>query len=197
MQARSGDIASTTEGAAVWCNTCGIPYAPTMTHCSHCGAPLAGDTLDTVGGAAIAPAVLACPVVAVADNLPPADVAAAPQSATVPLTPAIPPVTTPPGLLGRICPRQQAMSDDEVDAAAAAIIARARAEELGGDVAPVPREALDLLQDFLPDPAVQQALQQRRERDRLWLIAGVVCCILLLIFALAISRYMSVGMLRR
>lgn len=89
------------------------------------------------------------------------------------------------------------MSDDEVDATAAAIIARARAEELGDDVAPVPREALDLLQDFLPDPVVQQALQERRERDRLWLIAGVVCCILLLLFALAVSRYMSVGLLRR
>ena len=89
------------------------------------------------------------------------------------------------------------MSDDEVDAAAAAIVARAKAEELGSDVAPVPREALDLLHDYLPDPVVQQGLQERRERDRLWLIIGVVCCVLLLLFALVISRYMSVGLLRR
>jgi hypothetical protein len=89
------------------------------------------------------------------------------------------------------------MSDDEVDAAAAVIIAQARAEELGSDVAPVPREALDFLQDFLPDPIVQQKLHERRERDRLWLVAGVVCCVLLLLFALAISRYMSIGLLRR
>jgi hypothetical protein len=89
------------------------------------------------------------------------------------------------------------MSDDEVDAAAAAIIARARSEEFGSDVAQIPRDALDLLQDFLPDPVVQQKLQERRERDRLWLIAGVVCCVLLLLFALLLSRYMSVGLLRR
>ncbi|HEY8600121.1 MAG TPA: hypothetical protein VIL85_16915 [Thermomicrobiales bacterium] len=118
-------------------------------------------------------------------------------AAPLPSLPPGPSPNTPLGLLGRIRPRQQPMSDDEVDATAAAIIARARAEELGDDVAPVPREALDLLQDFLPDPVVQQALQERRERDRLWLIAGVVCCILLLLFALAVSRYMSVGLLRR
>ena len=192
MQARLGDVAVATEGAAVWCNTCGIPYAPTTTHCSHCGAPLAGDTPDAVGGAAPVPAAPALPL-ATADESPTSVVAAAPQ---LPL-PSVPPVNTPPGLLGRIRSGKPVMSDDEVDAAAAAIIAQARAEELGGDVAPVPREALDLLQDYLPDPVVQQALQERRERDRLWLIAGVVCCVLLMLFALAISRYMSVGLLRR
>ena len=194
MQARSGDAAAATEGVAIWCNTCGIPYAPTMTHCSHCGAPLADDTTTGVGGVALAPAVQARPVAAPTDEVVPAPVVAATPQLTFP---AAPPVTTPPGLLGRIRPRQQPMSDDEVDAAAAAIIAQARAEELGSDVAPVPREALDLLQDFLPDPVVQQKLQERRERDRVWLIAGVVCCVLLMLFALAISRYMSIGLLRR
>lgn len=192
MQARLRDVAAATEGAAVWCSTCGIPYAPTTTHCSHCGAPLAGDTPDAVGGAA---PVLAAParLASAADESPTSVVAAAPQ---LPL-PSVPPVNTPPGLLGRIRSGKPVMSDDEVDAAAAAIIAQARAEQLGGDVAPVPREALDLLQDYLPDPVVQQALQERRERDRFWLIAGVVCCVLLMLFALAISRYMSVGLLRR
>lgn len=193
MQARSGDTAATTESAAVWCNACGIPYASTMTHCSHCGAPLADDPSSVVGGVVIAPAVPVRSVASAApESLEPV-VGAAPQ-----LTfPAALPATTPSGLLGRIRPRQQPMSDDEVDAAAAAIIAQARVEELGSNAAPVPPEALDLLQDFLPDPVVQQALRERRERDRLWLIAGVVCCVMLLIFALAISRYMSVGVLRR
>jgi hypothetical protein len=193
MQARSGDVAAATEGAAIWCNTCGIPYAPTMTHCSHCGAPLAGDTTTAAGVVAPVAAAPALPVARPTDAAPAPVVTAAPQVTL----PAALPANTPPGLLGRIRTRQQSMSDDEVDAAAAAIIAQARAEELGSDVAPVPREALDLLQDFLPDPVVQQTLRDRRERDRLWLIAGVVCCVLLLLFALAISRYMSVGLLRR
>lgn len=197
MQARSGDAAAATEGAAIWCNTCGIPYAPTMTHCSHCGAPLADDTAAGIGGVAPAPVVQARPVVEPTDETIPAPVVAAAPQFIFPSAPPPTPSTTPPGLLGRIRPRQQPMSDDEVDAAAAAIIAQARAEELGSDVAPVPREALDLLQDYLPDPVVQQKLQERRERDRVWLIAGVVCCVLLMLFALAISRYMSIGLLRR
>ena len=204
MQARPDQTRQEGGGTAIWCATCGIPYAPTMTHCSHCGAPL---NADPVGLPALVNPASAAPRTDVGtsgDAPAPVEGGELTDDRPVPLSAELIsplPVEGAPlatrGLLDRVRQRQHVMSEDEVDAAAAAIIARARAEEqlLGASAAP--RDALDLLPNLLPDPVVERALQQRRERDRIWLIVGVVCCVLLIIFALAISRYMSIGIARR
>lgn len=215
----SGDGATVGARAAVWCVTCGIPYAADTVYCAHCGATLT--ELPAVPAAAIAgsfPVALAI-VVEIGEHSVPEDGAPAP-AATVPRAaeheqrrsasaPLATPTTSAPtldgafpgpprGLLDRVRQRQRAMSEDEVDAAAA-IIARARSADepvspVGAVVAPP--DALVLLADLLPDPALADALQRQRERDRLWLIVGVACSVLLIVFALAVSRYLSVGLLR-
>jgi len=36
-----GDGTTTRTPAAIWCGTCGIPYAAETVYCANCGAPLA------------------------------------------------------------------------------------------------------------------------------------------------------------
>lgn len=178
--------------AVIWCGKCGIPYASTLTHCSLCGAPLA-DERDPF---AIAPGVSRAAVQTTPASDPEAAAAAAVIEESLPPMPTLPP-TASGGLIGRVRQRQSTMSEDEVDAAAAAIIARARAEEQLVAANPAAREALELSPAYLPDPKLAAALQLRRERDRLWLIAGFVCCVVLIIVALVIGRYTSGGLLGR
>lgn len=178
-------------GTAIWCGACAIPYAPATVYCANCGALLADDTGAVAGGAFMPTA--APPIRAEGEGIlvtPVADAAAPPPTGVATSS-------VPSGFVGRIRQRQHVMSDAEVDAAAAAIIARAREAEQSADTAPGPRGALDFLPDFLPDPAIEAALRRRRERDHLWLVAGVICCVALIIFALVVSRYMSTGLLSR
>lgn len=185
------EAASVAEQAVIWCGKCGIPYAVTMTHCSLCGAPLADPSDPFAAAPQVVPPVVAAPSPERQPMTGPGE--------GVPALPSLPATAIAPsvGLLGRMRQRPQAMSDEEVDAAAAAIIARARAEErLAGDN-PLAPASPDLLPSLLPDPATEAALQHRRDRDRLWLIAGFVCCVILIIVALAISRYTSSGLLAR
>lgn len=205
----NGDGTTKREEVAVWCGSCGIPYAAGTVYCTHCGATLIADApLPAVPGLIITPAVSPTreddvPALAAA---PPEQIAVE-QHMSISLGPAMPTTSNPPlgqafpnaprGLLDRVRQRQRAMSDDEVDAAAAAIIAQARsAGELvgGGAVSP---DNLPPLTGFLPDFATDEALQRRQERERFWLIAGIVCSVLLILFALAVSRYLSIGLLRR
>lgn len=196
---QAGTDQSETGSAVVWCDACGIPYAATTSHCRNCGAPLAGDTVIAATGQ---------------------PETAAPEGAGVaPVAPAwLGEVPAPTGTLGqfqiegwalhqlrapigtlgrRLGKPARPLGDDEVEAAAAAIIARAQAADLVAvaDETPLaPRDALAFLPDLLPDPVVESALQKRRERDRLWLIAGVVCSIVLILCALAFSRYLAGGL---
>lgn len=214
----AGDGADSKAQAAVWCGKCGIPYAADTVYCANCGAELA--PLDAVAAALTSeparstrpttpdPVFVAAPceptisatmtsgaVPPLAGHLqeqPPGQVAGSPAPAMPTLDEAFP--NPPRGLLGRVRQRQQAMSDVEVDAAAAAIIAQARVAEVD---AGAPRDALTFLAQLGPDPVVEAALRRRRDRDRAWLIGGIVCCVLLILFALAVSRYMSVGILRQ
>jgi len=103
----------------------------------------------------------------------------------------------PRGLLDRVRQREQAMSEGEVNAAAAAIIAQARHADRFDPTTGTTPDAFSLLAGLAPDLVLEEALRQRRERDRAWLIGGIVCCVLLIIFALVISRTLSIGMLRR
>jgi hypothetical protein len=179
------------EQTVIWCGKCGIPYAATMTHCSLCGAPLADPSDPFAAAPQVVPSAAATSRTESQSMIEP--------ETFVPVLPPLQSATVAPsaGLLGRIRQRPQGMSDDEVDAAAAAIIARARAEErLAGDDSLAPMTA-ELLPSLLPDPATEAALLQRRQRDRVWLIAGFVCCVILIVVALAISRYTSSGLLAR
>lgn len=222
-----GDGAITRTQAAVWCGTCGIPYAAETVYCANCGAELAAlevaaDPLTPQSSGADDLAAPTAPQGAAIGGSSPVTPAAPDvasplaarvqerQSGTVEVV--APPVTPlagrtldeafpnpPRGLIDRVRQRQQAMSEDEIDAAAAAIIAQARhADRLDSATeADGPRDALALLAALAPDPVVEEALQRRRERDRAWLIGGIVCCVLLILFALAISRTMSIGILRQ
>lgn len=224
----AGDGGATTgTRTAVWCGTCGIPYAADTVYCANCGAELAAldvaaapltpqppvaDDLaaptapqgEAIGGSS--PVTTAAPDVAsplaarVRERQPDSAEAVVPPVAPLAcrtLDEAFP--NPPRGLIDRVRQRQHAMSEDEIDAAAAAIIAQARQADRRDPAtgAEGPRDARALLAALAPDPAMEEALQRRRERDRAWLIGGIVCCILLILFALAISRSMSIGMLRQ
>jgi len=220
-----GDGATTRTPAAIWCGTCGIPYAAETVYCANCGAPLAPLVDEGVSATPESPTLASLKVpaaqqsAAAKEALPavlPAPELDTPLAALVqgrlygtaeadqpPV--ALPGVRTldeafpnpPRGLLDRVRQRQQAMSEGEIDAAAAAIIAQARHADRLDPTTGAPRDALALLADLAPDPVVEEALRRRRDRDRAWLIGGIVCCVLLILFALVISRSMSVGMLRQ
>jgi hypothetical protein len=222
MMTASDDGAITKAPTAIWCGTCGIPYATDTVYCANCGAELApldifADALTTPLTAPADQSALLAPPKAANDELsPPLNMAlesASPlavrlqgrQAAPVnDLAVPVPPLASrtldevfpspPRGLIDRVRQRSHAMSEDEIDAAAAAIIAQARHAETDADS---PRDALALLADFAPDPVVKAALEQRRNRDRVWLIGGIICCVLLILFALVVSRSMSVGLLRQ
>jgi hypothetical protein len=89
-------------------------------------------------------------------------------------------------------PRRVApLTDDEIDARAAAIVAQARQEEAEGATEalfPPGSESMsdaELISqlDFLPP---------LRQRDREWLLAGLFCCIILIIGAIVIVRFFAI-----
>ena len=207
-----GDGTTTRIPAAIWCGICGIPYAAETVYCANCGAPLA-PLVDDVATTAPPSPTLASPKAPAALPTPELEtpLAALVQerlsgtAETAPLPVASPGVRTldeafprpPRGLLDRVRQREQAMSEGEIDAAAAAIIAQARHADRFEPATGTMPDAFSLLAGLAPDPVLEEALRQRRERDRAWLIGGIVCCVLLIIFALVISRTLSIGMLRR
>lgn len=178
-----------TGGAVLWCLSCGIPHPPGATHCSHCGKPLAVDS--PVGSAADTPPALAPAVES--DNGPgplplPEPVLAKPA----PFRP------TPTSLAARIGGRRSAPMDDAaIEAAAAAIVARAMAEERATDASslgPAGESAVAgaAWPDRLPPPPREAPVPSGLpDKDRAWLIAGLVLCVLLIVFAVALSRQFS------
>jgi hypothetical protein len=161
----------------VWCPSCGIPHEAGATHCSFCHPPLAqgavGDELDFEGmteaeeartgalGRAIAGRV--------ATQRPPRGRRASPWA---------------------LPKRLQPLSEDEIEARAAAIVAQASKEEASGAAVPLftdgsgPVSEDELLRqlDFLPP---------LRQRDRDWLLAGIFCCVILILGAVVIARYFA------
>ncbi len=168
----------------VWCDVCGIPYAANTAFCATCGAVLVeGQDNAASAGEPVAVPALAAP--GISDDATARGLAPEPGEATLP----------PPGARARrFRKRVRPLSDGEVEAAAAAIIVRARAASAEEEAMPRARDAMDFLPDLLPDPVVEAALLQHRERDRLWLIAGAVCSIVLILCALAVSRYLAGGL---
>src|SRR3954447_26558245 len=197
MQAQSR---TTDEGiSVVWCQRCGIPYAAGTSYCTDCGnelattaaVPRSGSAQPVIVDNASEVEATSAPLV-VPDMESPAD-----DGDSVPgfdLDAIYP--SEPPSLMGRIRKRPRPLSEDEVEAAAAVIIARAQEASANGAEEP-PRDALAILPDLLPDPFVEAALQRRREQDRKWIIAGIVCSVILIIVALAFSRMLAVGLPQR
>jgi hypothetical protein len=179
---------TTDEGSSViWCQQCGIPYAAGTAYCSDCGKELAGamDTVPLKVEVASAPPVMPDTESSAddGDSAPEFDLDAIYPSA-------------PTSLMGRIRQRPRPLSEDEVEAAAAMIVARA--QDASASVADeAPRDVLTLLPDLLPDPVVAAALQRRREQDRKWIIAGIVCSIILIVIALVLSRTIAGGLPQR
>jgi hypothetical protein len=186
MQAQSRT--TDTGNAIIWCQPCGIPYAAGTPFCSNCGKELAANTDATPLKAQdlSAPPVLLDEESSVDDR---------DASAEIDLDAIYP--AAPPSLMGRIRKRPRPLSEDEVEAAAAMIIARAQEASANGADEESPGDALALLPDLLPDPVVEAALLQRREQDRKWIIAGIVCSIILIIIALAFSRLIAGGLPQR
>jgi hypothetical protein len=166
------------QDSVIWCPSCGIPHEVTATHCSLCHQPLvdiqAGSDGPNDDTAAEAPGT---------------------QTATLGRTLAAQVVTQRPPRQRRAAPwpvqrPRQALTDDEIEARAAMIVALARKEEaVGVTVSPdadglksvTDDELLEL--DFLPP---------LRQRDREWLLAGLICCVLLIMGAVAIVRFFAV-----
>jgi hypothetical protein len=160
----------------VWCSACGIPHPAGTSYCSHCNRPLAernaGD--DETGDAADAPdAQTGALARAVADRAaaqrPPRQRSAVPWA---------------------VPRRPQSLTDDEIEARAAAIVAQARQEEAQGatealfpDGAAAMSDAQHIGQlDFLPP---------LRQRDREWLFAGLFCCVILIVGAIVMVRFFA------
>ena len=145
-----------------WCRSCGIPHAPETAYCGNCGTPLAEDPL----------AAAALP----------------PGSATM-LTPHIPsallPLARPSqapsrGAIARRLRQPTPLSDAEVEAAAAALVREAQL---------LPATAPDL--DLPPLAESEAAALRMSERDRRWLAAGFVCCLLLIAVAITFARFLG------
>jgi hypothetical protein len=160
-----------------WCAACGIPHDAGATHCSFCSRPLKENTASGD------------------DNFDEAD--DAPDSQTGALARALadraatqrPSRQRRAGLLA--LPRRVApLTDDEIDARAAAIVAQAQQKEDEGETeALFPADAgsmsdAELISqlDFLPP---------LRQRDREWLLAGLFCCAILIIGAVIIVRFFA------
>jgi hypothetical protein len=166
----------------IWCEPCGMPHARGTTHCISCGAPL-GE--EAPAAAAVTPAV------PVADSLPPS----APVITAEPVAPPPPRADVAPR--GRRSWRAAPpMSETEIEATAAAIVARAM---VAGEAAPAREPAGDgqatpppvnLKSDsgplVWPDPLPPSL----PSKDRLWLIAGGVCCVILLLALIVFARTM-------
>lgn len=174
----------------IWCAACGVPYAPGTPYCGACRQPL-----DL--GAGADPPVLSAPHPGSAAAALAAALRAEYVGPEVPLASedvAVRPVR-PRGVLGRrIARRPRPLTEGEIEALAAAIVAQARAEELSGaDASPRPGAPV-----AAPNPAREASslaalefLPPLRERDRQWLAAGLVCCVVLIICAALFVRFLA------
>ncbi|MGN6699183.1 MAG: hypothetical protein ACTHMR_13590 [Thermomicrobiales bacterium] len=171
----------------IWCEPCGMPHARGTTHCISCGAPLGEAPAASTEAPAVLPA--STPLLQTPEIMP-----APPMPASA--TPARTDTSTRGRRSWRAAPP---MSDSEVEATAAAIVARAMAAGVSApadapadstQVAPPP---INLTSDsgplVWPDP-VPPGLPAK---DRLWLIAGVACCVILLLALIVFVRTMPYG----
>lgn len=199
----------------MWCLSCGIPYAPEMRFCSHCGQSLAAAATDNAPDA-LPSAPLAPPALAVVPEPAPA-AAPGPETETMPasasapavptpiLAPVVPPLPAAPqprGPLSRAARRSGPASEAEIEAAAAAIVARALAAQQAQSAPPAgdsagepgaimpPEPQPDLALPYTPGPDPYPPML--KPKDRAWLMAGIALCVLVVLIALVFTRYVTV-----
>lgn len=159
----ASDVSHPNESAPVWCSACGIPHPAGTAYCSHCGRPL-GE--GAVAGASPAPAA----------------VTVLPTRARAPLTGS---------LRARATRRSGPASDEEIDAAAAAIVARAMALEARPAA---PESAAPGKADSVPTTVESPLpLSILPARERLWVYAGLALCLLVMLIAIIFARSLSVA----
>ena len=185
----ASDISLEQDGV-VWCPSCGIPHEAGATHCTFCSRPLAA----SLAGEPASP-----------------EIDGDASAATPPPDPLLPDART--GVLARavaervaarrsprpardarwpMSRRPPTLTDEEIEARAAAIVAQACEAEaagvalssptVGGGPGPLPDAEPFSQLEFLPP---------LRQSDRQWLLAGFVCCGLLILFAIAFVRFLA------
>ena len=179
-----GSGVSLEQDELVWCRACGIPHDAGTVYCSFCSQPmvavgadaqpadgddalLSQDTTDNAQTGALARAI--------------ATRAAQGRSSR-----------QRPGMRWPIARRPAPLTDDEIEAKAAAIVALARAEEAAEATRPkttVP-EGSSILDKAEPLGQLD-LLPPMRERDQLWLLAGLFCCAFLILFAIGFVRFFA------
>lgn len=175
-------IPSRHERDIVWCLNCGIPYPANTLACSHCGqllAPAPGpDTTTTLGPSHEQPVVATVAGATTAPLAPVRTLLAAPVTAVAGAR------ATP-----RASRRPAPASEAEIDAAAAAIVARAlelSVNDTSVSAAPDAASSPDV-----PSRPIVTSGMTMAAKDRVWLVAGVVLCLLLVISAAAFARYLA------
>ena len=202
----------------LWCTQCGIPHAAGATYCSHCGQPLGGAAVaatDTTPAAGSPDASTAAPVpgTAAVGHVGPAEPLGEPAADTEPLAQLVPAASAEPAKrrdraarATRLPRRTTPASDAEIEATAAAIVARAKAldeareRSEGANTTQVPETLAAPHPEPADDwPVARQAISSpppslfaaMPERDRIWLIAGIVLCVVLILFAVFFARNLA------
>lgn len=174
--------------AVIWCAACGIPYAAGTPYCTSCR-----QSLDTVvaGGSPVA----AAPYTGNDDDINPVSMLAEPTAQAevfLGAGDAVRQPVRPRGALGRrIARRPPPLTEGQIEALAAAIVAQAQAEELSeAEVAPPTPAPVDPGLEAEPLTYLE-FLPPLRDRDRQWLVAGFICCVVLILFTIIFVRYLA------
>ena len=196
MSAESSVAAAAGRREVVWCQACGIPHEAGTVYCNFCSQPLIVIDDHPAAPTADAPPLAASPEAAEAQP-------DAPGEATDGQTGALARAIAARAAQGRVArpmpairwpmPRRAVvLSEEEIEAKAAAIVALARAEERAGLDAtsrPAPPGS-DLLQEEGLSPEIG-FIPPLRERDQLWLLGGLFGCALLILAAVALVRVLA------
>jgi hypothetical protein len=164
------------QDGVVWCPSCGIPHEAGATHCSFCKQPLAegieGEAESAESLSAASDTDTGVLARAIADRV---------ATQRSPRTRSAGPWALP--------RRPQPLTEDEIEARAAAIVAQARNDEASGAAVPLFTDGYSTLSD---DELLElDFLPPLRQRDREWLLAGAVCCVILILGAVVIARYFA------
>ena len=197
----------------VWCPRCGIPHPTTATYCSHCGQQLReeGEVAGAVQPTSVEPTVATGELVTPTETPPlaPGEPAAEGGPPDWLVSPAPEPPAQKPAAarMMRLPRRPEPTSDAEIEAQAAAIVAQARAldqarerspavEQPQPPATPRPETAADADGEWpviapAPSASPPSLFAAMPERERIWLIAGIVLCALLVLFAIALARNLA------
>lgn len=176
--------ASLEQDELVWCRACGIPHDAGTVYCSFCRQPLVPvGTDEQPTGDGGAPDATDATGDSRTGDLARAIAARAGQGRSP---------RGRPGMRWPVARRSAPLTDDEIEVKAAAIVALARAEEAVEAAHPKSGspEGSSILDEAEPLGQLE-LLPAMRERDQLWLVAGLFCCAFLIIFAIGFVRFLA------